>query len=555
MIDTDDHNKIIIQCDSLYRLEGDVDLFICDEFVDLSSQLLGSSNRNKEITPLRLSNRMNSIESFNTYLQHSKKRLIMDANLDRVDYFKEIPDFDFTKSAFIKDCKIYHSDKRIIEYDNEAEFTLKLLEVSEGRLYVPADTRIFIDNISTKYKEKYPNRKVLVIHGRNGGGCKKEDWNDYDAIFCSPSITAGVSHTKKIDHVYAHYEKNTITAWSASQQLLRCRNWETAHIYFGKHSDSTTLPVNDSEIDDWINSRFFTEILDFPGIKIDRIKKGIIKNFTYYMYFENLKKMYRSRCFFRYYFLDVLKRHGITSVKQAKDLYTKKECEEVKRQMKVVEYNNEKELICAISKAEPTDEDFDLYEKKKFDHLDKAIYEKISLAHTYGFCLNDKEWIETYINKKTQYKNLCKTIQEYDNPTPIDEENYNTQDINEQNRIQRRKLCLMMLKASGFKNITDESTIQLKDELKTFVTSNLDKIQVIFNSHKTVELKDNKALMRYVNSKLTSVYGIKLSSKDKMFNKVRTQVYYIDGMDIWDGENKPSIRTTAPKALKSLMRE
>jgi hypothetical protein len=540
-IDVDVHNKVIIQVDSLNRLIGQVDLFIIDELVDLSSQLLSSRNRTE------------SSDAFQVHLQFSNKRLIMDANLDRIDFFSEL--LDLEKAIFVKDNKIYHNDKHIIEHSNKDQFTMDILAISNGRMFIPSDSKKFIDTTSQLYMKKYPERKVLILTSESSYDDRREDWNSYDVIFCSPTITAGVSHKTKIDHVYGYYTKRSINAWSATQQLLRCRNWVQANIFFGSSADSKDdLPVNDNELEKWITDRFNTEITDVEGLKINRIKKTIDKTFMYYMYIENLKRTYRSKKFFRYYFLKIMREHGVKST-VSKQVIDKTKLESIQIQKKVIEYESKEALIKAITTAQPTDEDMSNFKAHKFDHIDKATLEVILMTETYGFCPRTEEGVRTYMGKRKIYKNICKTVQDIDTPTELSSTNYSNLDIKDQNDIQRRTVCNMILKTAGFTGLLDKSVIPtINEKFGDFIQQNLEKIQVIFNSHKKVDLDSPKALVTFINSKLEDVYGVKLVGKEKQKNKVRYYVYAIDGMNLWaekQGEGKPCITNK----LQSILRD
>jgi len=554
-IDLDIHNKVIIQIDSLNRLFGKVDLLVVDEYVDLSSQIQNSNNRRE------------AIDAFQVHLEFSSKRLIMDANLDRIDYFKLL--IDMNKACFVVDTKRYHTDKHIYTYTDtyleealegydekkraenfqnakftKHQFTINLLKVSQGRLYVPSDSKKFIISASKLYKDKYPHRRVLVLTSKSSRTERREDWKNYDVIFCSPTITAGVSHKDKIDHVYAFYTKRSISAWAATQQLLRCRNWEEAHIYFGTFGGQLEIPVDDDEIEKYIDKRFLTEITDFDGLKINRIKKCVEQNFSYYMYLEDMKRANRSKMFFKHYFIKIMLEHGIRSTQIKKLDLDREACEKIVLRQKDISDKSKEELVEAITKAQPTEVDIKNFKSRNFDMIDEATLECILMTETYGFCPKTTEEVKTYMNKRKQYRNICCTVQQKDVQYELADDNYSTLDIKDQNDIQRRMLCNSLLRAAGFNDLLDKKTILLSDKLGEFVRENTDKIQVIFNSYKEVTLDDNRALMNFVNSKLRDVYGISITGREKQKNKVRFQVHSITGMNIWSevpGEGKPCI--------------
>jgi hypothetical protein len=538
-IDIDIHKKVIVQIDSIGRLIGKVDLFIVDEFIDLSSQVLQSKCKTE------------AIDSFQVHLEFSGKRLIMDANLDRIDYFSSL--LNFEKSIFVKDKKIYHNDKHLIIEPNKEQFISDICAINMGRMFIPSDSKKFIDNVSKKYKDTYPERKVLILTSDSSENDKKQDWKDYDVIFCSPTITAGVSHKDKIDHVYGFYCERSTNAWSSTQQLLRCRNWKEAHICFGNSNMSkSNLPVNDVDIEKAIATDFEKEMIG--NIKYNRIKKTIDKTFVYYMYIEDKKKDNRSQKFFKYYFIKIMKEHGI-KITTSKVQVDKNVIEEVKLEMKRIEYKNKDDLINAIAKAEPTDEDITNFKAGNFDNMNKATYEAILMTETFeGFKPKTKEEVGLYIDEKLNYYNICRKVRGLDKPEELSGSNYSALDIKEQKNIRRRDLAYDMLTMAGFTGFFDKSAITINDKLKTFVRDNVDDIQVFFNSYKTINLESDKALMTFINSKLESVYGVKMVGKDKQSKGQRFKVYTIDGMDKWAefrGEDKPSITGTLKPLLRS----
>jgi hypothetical protein len=532
-IDIDKHKKIVIQVDSLCRLVGKPNLLIVDEFVDLSSQLLQSRSKNEVISV------------FQEYLRGADKKLIMDANLDRIDFFEEL--IDFNKSIFIKDQKRYHTDKNIIVINDEYQLQSSILEQSTGRMFIPSDSKKFIEGISTLYKTKYPYRKVLVLTSDTSYDDRRQDFSDYDVIFCSPTITAGVSHIDKIDHVYGFYTKRSINSWSATQQLLRCRNWKTALIYFGINNEVET-PIAEEEVEQYISDRFSSEIEDLSVLTINRLSKDIKKNFAYYMYLEHIKRMKRSKRLFKYYFLKIMKKHGIL-YEEDNETCTKEEEKSkqvLKETLRKIDGDNKEALIIDTSIAIPTKADLENFSSKQFDKIKEPVLQYLWIKENYGIFVRNPEWVRTYIDKHMVYKNICSSLNDRNVQIQLDGETFSTISIREQNMIQRRLLCQNFLKHAGFTGLLDNKEIIISYEnLNTYIKTNLKKIQVIFNSHKSVELGTKDNLMKFVNAKLKDVFGIKLQVKKLQQNKVKFVVHHIQGMDIWStevcDENKPCI--------------
>jgi hypothetical protein len=249
-----------------------------------------------------------------------------------------------------------------------------------------------------------------------------------------------------------------------------------------------------------------------------------------------------------------MREHGIKST-ISKKVIDETKLESIQTQKKVIEYESKEALIKAVTTAQPTDEDMINFKAHKFDHIDKATLEVILMTETYGFCPRTEEEVRTYMGKRKIYKNICKTVQDIDTPTELSSTNYSNLDIKDQNDIQRRTVCNMILKTAGFTGLLDKSVIPtINEKFGDFIQQNLEKIQVIFNSHKKVDLDSPKALVTFINSKLEDVYGVKLVSTRKMIKGEKFNVYKIEGMEIWS-EKQSKEKPCITNKLQFVLRE
>jgi len=523
-IDLDVTPRVIVQIDSLHRLVGQCDLFIPDEYIDLTSQLLSSCSR------------MKAISAFEIYTKYSSKRLIIDASLDRIDYFCSL--IDFNKSIFIKDSKKIHTDKMITSIQTKEKLTDQILR-STGKIYVPSDSKTFIDSVSKKYQTLYPNKKIIVITHESHVNTKKESWDEYDAIFCSPAITAGVSFIGHIDHVYGYYCGLSINAWAASQQILRCRNWTSANICFPKMRN-IQVPLSDIELERWIIGKMTSEINLIDGVSINPLKKEVIKNFSYHMFLENKKRTFRSKMFFKHYFSLIMNDHGIEMNEDMSPDISKETIKEIKKEMNEISLQNHIEHINDIASLISTSEDKENYSNKKYDLIQPAIVDKLHMTKTYGMFHDDSKWVSTYFKKQSDYRNLCSIVQNQNEQSILSGDDFSA-NIKTENMKQRRKICLSLLQKAGFTSLFDSNTIDLNEDLFSFVTQNKESISHIFGNSKKADLNNKKGIMTFVNSKLEDTLGIKLKSKNKQVNRIQRKVYFISGMEFWS-ENEDDFK-------------
>ena len=505
-INLETHNKVICQIDSIHRIIGMCDLFIVDEFVDLTNQLLKSEKRT------------DSISAFIDYLSGSNKKLIMDANLDRVDYFSTLGLLD--KSLYIKDFKKYHTDKTITFKSNEGFIRRGIIE-EKGRIFVCSDTRTFVVEMYNEYIKKYPERKALLLTKDSNKNDKRKDYGEYHAIFVSPTVTAGVSHTEKIDKVFAVYTKRTITAWSATQQMLRCRNWKKADVYLGVGDHDPNLPpITDDEVAQFIYNQWTHEIEDFQGFKINRLCNTFEKSFAYYLYHEDFKRKMRSRRFFAFYFKVIMKRHGIT-IKIDADKPTKediKEFTELKDKLKEMSEDRKIEFYKTIAEVEPTTEEIQKYQNNDFETLPSEVYEYLHLQSTYGMVKKDIIWIKKMIdsNMKRNYKNL-ESFNEPKEQKQLDVNTINIRDLKDEKNKRKVIMCKMILSSAGYDGdirIIPEGQYKfLPSDFKDKIIERVEDIKTVFEMYKPVDLSEDRNLMNFVNQKLNTVFGVKLISK------------------------------------------
>jgi hypothetical protein len=171
----------------------------------------------------------------------------------------------------------------------------------------------------------------------------------------------------------------------------------------------------------------------------------------------------------------------------------------------------------------------DYYKLKKYTYKDFYMIDNIN-----------KEIIKTFDKKKTIFNNLVEIYANKDNLTSfinnrindIHNENsnkHNTIRLHINKKYERLALLLFFIEECGFVNIFDKNKVTVNDEIIiNFYKKYSELFNILFNANK---LGDNslglKEILRYMNSRLRTVFGISLK-KDNKNN------YEIKGLDLWE---------------------
>ena len=321
-INTNLHNRVIVQIDSLHRLSGSIDLLILDEIETTHEHLCGSKLLEK------------TNECFQTLMNYTKytpKIILADANLkdDTINHLLQTREQTRTqtreqnhtnnnttnilkiKNTYLSFCTIktrFYFDEKIF-FDKIQTFVK-----NDKKIVCPTNSKKKAKLLEKIILDVNPTYKILRIDMENR--CTDVDtWLNYDVVIYTPTITAGVSFDHKhFDKVCAYFTKKSTSVEQSSQMLFRCRhlNDNEMHILMPPDDENISRPLEEEGIKEYINEKIKTGngFLKQDGLKIDRYNQRVQETKYFKMYVSYLKKEHLSFSLFHSYMRQVLENHG-----------------------------------------------------------------------------------------------------------------------------------------------------------------------------------------------------------------------------------------------------
>ena len=304
VIKTEKHPNVIVQIDSLHRIQGKVDLLLLDELESTHEHMCGSKyiDKNREYASLR------------NLIKYTPKTICMDANLkdDTVNVF-------FGKKKVVKIQNNYHSFSHLKcdFYSDKTALVNKLYEVlSSGKnIVIPTNSKKMANNLYATITKKFPHLKVLKMDS-DSEYTDVNKWGEYNVVIYTPKIVAGVSFDEIHFHsVFAFFINNSSNAEPSSQMLFRVRHLIDNNMFIHTPSNikDAYLPIESSEIEPYLNNivKEGKYPVDQCGLEVDKFNERIRKNEYYLIYREYIKKKNISKQYFYSYLKYVLLNHGI----------------------------------------------------------------------------------------------------------------------------------------------------------------------------------------------------------------------------------------------------
>lgn len=546
--DTDKYNKMIIQIDSFHKICGDLDLLVIDEVTYTMSQLVYSKKRDK------------NYEALNQYLRNKKTKIVLlDALLEK-DTIEVFCNYE-RRVLMVENTYKKHTDLLINSYGNDyASFKNRMLNdlYNNKKIVFATNSKSELDYIESQIRDKFKNdKKTMFIHVDNND-FEINEWKNLDFLGYTPTISAGVSFVEKhFDNIYGYFVNGSATAEVAVQQLFRVRNINEKQINICVDiTNGDKYPVDDSALDEHIieKNKILCKYVDF--IKINHIKKEIIKDDYYYWYKSVIRKEYISYNNYLKRIINLLKTQGVNKINFLND--KKLEDNKIARKLKREHtqemndqnykdiYNSERLTFNAYDelkdKIKKTKQEKNSC--KRFSFLNKTKIQESEFSpevykknHRHLTKLSNLAYI--YLNKidinSKLYERFNKTIERFNFESNVNR-------LHESKRIEKLIICFDLINTYGFDvnkffEYTKEFTIKLdKNKIKDYVINNYKKIDFAFGvankNWDDILSKDNwfVLLNRYVNTKLTSM--LKITLKIKKINK--EDYIFINGLDHWD---------------------
>ena len=294
---------LVMQINSLHKIQGKYDVIIFDEISYTLDMFLSFCEKRQEVK-----NKLNEI------CHTADKIVCMDAYMSN----REI---DFIKSIRTnhKSCTILNKNdeiKGLVKWYEYNAFEQKIIKlINKGKRVVIASNSLnFIENKLTALCKKYNiNALFITKNSKNIKSC--DNWNKYNLVAYTPTVTAGLSFDDKhFDYCFGYFSNMSAQASICCQQLFRVRYTTNKDIHIcinenGKKDYPTTYEGIKDYLNDYLNLHFelfknnlvqkrTLDVLNTPFLKdeyddINKIQK-YVENDYFRLLVDYFKKMYRS---------------------------------------------------------------------------------------------------------------------------------------------------------------------------------------------------------------------------------------------------------------------
>lgn len=536
IIDMDIYRKVIVQIDSLHRVEGSCDLLILDECQYTLLQLVQSKYRE------------NAFRALLSYIKNTNYVISVDALFHDhvINYIYSLR----SDLVYVENKYKLHKNKKVINYKNNIgvfeEEIYKSLN-NNKKIVICGNSKRYIRALEKKIKNKYENKTIYCYDGVKDYDLNLEDWDYADIIMYTPTITAGISYENKhFDKVFGYFVNSSSPAEMSIQQLFRVRNLSDNEYHICMDiKGGKNFSVELDDIEDAIIQRHSKLMLYGEGLHIDNYHKQIIKDEYYQLYINVIKIINTSKNNYEKTLLDLLESHGlqiinvnITEKEKLLNKNTRKENNLIKKENELEEDKD------VINSRLITDEEF-----KNLDKNTKINYEQKCEKKKYIYHKNYKyqgiPTLDDYSKYKKLYKEFNNLSYVYHNRENLDtflEENiiYSLQKNKNNNikilhntfRNEKIYFCNNFVKKLGFNDIFDDNEIS-KDDFKNSLTNLLNYIKQYENDILLIwglNKNENKEPLQFVNERLKDLYKIHIT-----INK-ETKKYKIHGLDIWNND-------------------
>jgi hypothetical protein len=539
IIDLDLVDKVIVQVDSLWRIQGACDLLVLDECQYNLIQLVQSKYREK------------SFNSLLSYIKNSEYLISIDAlfSLDIIEYIKEIRN----DLVFIENTYKLHKDKKVINYKNNIGiFQNTILDYLKNnkKIIICTNSRKFLRAIEKFIKKIFKNKKSYYYDGVKDYILYLNDWNDADIVGYTPTITAGISfEDKHFDSVFGYFINTSSPAEMSIQQLFRVRNLNDKeyHICVDIKSDSD-YPIILEDIENCIIKRHTKLAVHSEGIYIDNYHKNIVKDDYFNLYINILKIINLSKNNYENVLINLLKSQGLkvfTKEITPEDTELNKS---IRKQINEIKKENEKEEDNDVVNSRViTEEELSKYNKSyALDYFQKCEVKHYTFLQKYKY--EHKLTNEIYSKYKNNYKqffnlSLINSMGSELNTMLKERVTYKAERHSGNNiKILHNSFLdekiyygLKFVENLGFKNIFDKKENEINlDNLFSYIEKYWDDIYLIWNLKKNKDrfivnnVRNDNEIMKFINSRLNDLFKIRIVKNRK------TNKFFIKGLEYWD---------------------
>tara|TARA_R110000803_G_scaffold210739_1_gene283560 strand:- start:1181 stop:4600 length:3420 start_codon:yes stop_codon:yes gene_type:complete len=551
-------DRIICQIDSLHKVRGEFDLVIHDELVGTLLHLHSFVKEKNKVW-----------NAFNYYNKETNKVIVLDALLDKnsIRVMKNTNRKVYVLENTFKTLK----DKKfkIITYEKQREAHIQrdILEMSKkGSVFVPTNSKTIGKKLFLFLQKE--GVSVGLDDSDNEVNIPSSEWKNYKVFITTPTNIAGISCNDSFDECCPIFTNNSCNAIMASQMMRRVRNIksDTYYIYnISKHMGGS-FPTNYKEIcrilnlKDKLHFTLNTNCYDLTKLSVDYKTDKLVENSYFKSFVDHIKKNNMSKKYFYPILRGILEMHGLEEEPEEVILQIKEDerLTEIKKETKELLQNDKKEENIRIANSRDISESEYNFISMKINKTkkEKECITKYKLKTTFNKTEINSEFVDTFKNKISIFKNVCKmncddielTLK---NDTTFTYEylrdKKNTEKLHDTIKIHNQKLLEVnyIIKELGYKNIFSSEIITKfpydkmydylqikKDYHKILWNTNIDKLNELDKKEKNYK----KSIMNFTNSKL-KLCGISVKNKHRGKKATTNPEFYISGLDLWKDNN------------------
>ena len=537
-----DIDNLVCQINSLYKVIGQYDLIVLDEIVYTLDMIFGFCDKKEAVW-----------KALFNLIKCCKKVIIMDALLNThiINLFKEYKQKHF---LLVNEFKPFEGRKYYFNKYHKQSFILDLQDtLSKGeKVFFPTGSKKLGDEVKDvlkdDFKVKIASKKTFV---------PPEEWKNYDLFGTTPTNTAGVSCEDEFDKCIGYCNSySSCNAENYSQIIHRVRNLKSKDFTFYFRDECRGFnPLTINDIQKYIKTK--DDITLSMSLKINNGTGKIIKDKFYHYFVNYLQRLHFSRVYYREVLSCILDMMGYKD-----GLFI-----EIKK-FSLDEFNiiNDKLIDCSEKRKDldiqgvlnATNIDCNQVELLTVQSKNRVLTDdeeyslrKFFIKQTYNIddTLLSNELINDLETKQKQFRQLNMTITH--NLTTIitdkthENENNNINRLMDKKNVEKIIAANKILDAVGFDSPFDTKTIKIDyHSLFNKIKEYSYEIQCLFDckafdwDKMDINNSKNKTkLLRFVNSRIDSVFGLKLKSKRKQDGGTRIILHSLQGLEVYDKHN------------------
>jgi hypothetical protein len=253
----DSHKKVIIQTESLHRLEvgSVIDLLVLDEVESIFTQLSSGLHKNFN----------SSIAVFIWMLKTAKRVICIDANLSNRTYNLITK---FRKTELFYHCNTWQSSKDDTFYitDDKSVWINNLIKMLQDNKKIVIATSSIMEAKTCELliRDNFPNIIVKMYSSEMKHSEKQlcfnnvhKYWSELDVLIYTPTCSAGVSYElERFDVLFGYFYNTSCDVETCRQMMNRVRNIKTKSYYvFIQEIKNASLPSTVEDIHQYLYNK------------------------------------------------------------------------------------------------------------------------------------------------------------------------------------------------------------------------------------------------------------------------------------------------------------